>query len=866
MVLNARSLLPKIDEMKVVTQIRSPSIIFISETWLNETVPTSMVSLANYVMTRADRCYRRGGGVAVYIRAELLFTDITPQFRKLQNIDYLVLDVHSCDILLICIYIPPSVSAELLGSVHVLLTDVTDSFLSKYSSYHVIIAGDMNQFDTATLCSDLGMRDIITKPTRQGSILDHVLMTEELARNYDSDRVIYDSPVGSADHKTISCVPNRVKTVPISLSWHKVYDFRRTNLEYLMQQANLVNWNELLVDAETVNASWSSFHRVLSELVSHCIPSRTVPITTKDKEWITPLTKLLIIDKWRAFHSRNWGMYNHLKGKVKREIQRSKQIWADRFTHTTSGLWKLVNRMNRSMSADCSLLTNSCLTEDELMKILTSNLSQHFAHTGQLCEFSSSVLTCEDDDWNVVVSELQVRKMLQRYPIRKAAGRDGIPTRIYVELADIIASPLSVIFNQSCQQKIFPSEWKRGLIVPVPKTNPPDVTKLRFITLLPLPAKLLERLVLQGLNNKFIQAFGSEQHGFRLGASTTTALLTVVNAAARMYDDKNLFGVAMVNYDLSSAFDFVDHELIMKRLTEGLFPNGFLKWLQSYLCDRTGELRIKQKISQPFRVLRGVPQGSVLGPPLFCVFSSSFCATLPEVTVVKYADDTSLVVPLPSCSAENISSKIELETQNMENWCTNNKMKLNLAKSKCLIITRRDIGELKLSVERVTSVKLLGLHINQRLNWNTHVDYLRRTCGRRLHLLRRLRSLVPYNDLFRIYEAIIRSLLEYACPLFIGVNKKQTKILQLIQKRALRIISAGKDNSYKADSLHDRRTELSHRLWQAIESEEDHILRPLLPAKFSRSGHYVLPSYRTNTYGDTFFPFFTRLLNSRLFL
>lgn len=802
--------------------------------------------------------------MAVYIRVELHFTDITAQFRKLQNIDYLVLDIHSCDILIICIYIPPSVSAELLKSVHELLTTVTDSFLVKHPTYQIILAGDMNQLNTATLSSDLGLRDIITKPTRQCNILDHVLMTEELASNYDSDRVIYDSPLGSADHKTISCVPNRIKTIPTSLSWHKVNDYRRSNVEHLLQQADLVNWNELLVDADTVNASWSKFHRVISKLVLHCIPSRTVPITTNDKEWITPLTKSLILDKWRAFRSHNWSMYNHLKGKVKSEIQRSKQIWADKFTHTTNGLWKLVNQTNKSISPVSSVLTNSTLSEDELMEDLSSNLSQHFANTYQSSGLSCSIISGEDDDWNIVVTEQQVRKLLKRFPTRKAAGSDGIPTRIYVELADIIAAPLAFIFNQSCRQKIFPCAWKRGVIVPVPKTNPPDISKLRYITLLPLPAKLLERLVLQNLRDSFTRAYGPEQHGFRLGASTTTALLTVVDAAARSYDDKSLFGVAIVNYDLSSAFDFVDHELVMKRLSENSFPNGFIKWLRSYLCERTGELRIKHKLSQPFGVLRGVPQGSVLGPPLFCVFSSSFCATLSEVTVVKYADDTTLVVPLPSSSEENIRSKIDFETQNMKIWCCDNKMKLNLSKSKCLLITRRDIGEVNLSIERATNVKLLGMHINHRLNWSTHVDYLRRTCGRRLHLLRRLRSLVPQNDLLRIYQAIIRSLLEYASPLFIGVNKKHTKILQLMQKRALRIISAGKDEAYTADSLHDRRTQLSLRLWRAIERDEAHILRPILPGKFSRSGHYVLPSYRTNTYGDTFFPFFARLLNSLL--
>ena len=139
-----------------------------------------------------------------------------------------------------------------------------------------------------------------------------------------------------------------------------------------------------------------------------------------------------------------------------------------------------------------------------------------------------------------------MRNLLLRYPKKKSAWIDEIPTIIYCELADLLAKPLALIFNQSCKQRAFPEAWKTGLIVPIPKTNPPDIKKLRYITLLPLPSKLLERIVFNNLKNLFYKAYGPEQHGFRQDASTTSALLQLINSALKLYDDSSNPGPAMI--------------------------------------------------------------------------------------------------------------------------------------------------------------------------------------------------------------------------------------------------------------------------------------------------------------------------------
>ena len=213
-------------------------------------------------------------------------------------------------------------------------------------------------------------------------------------------------------------------------------------------------------------------------------------------------------------------------------------------------------------------------------------------------------------------------------------------------------------------------------------------------------------------------------------------------------------------------------------------------------------------------------------------------------------------VLLSSPSSDHI---IDDETDNVHKWCHENKLILNASKSKCLLITRSNLHNVPTKIECVRSMKLLGLFLNNKLNWNTHIDHLRRTCSKRLHILRRLRGLVPSSSLRKIYESLIRTLLEYACPVFTGMNKKQVTILQRTHRRAEKIVCEETDLRC---SIAERRWDLCLRLWTRIEKNRSHLLHQLIPHRLPRTGHYSLPVYRTNKYGNSFFPYMSRLLNS----
>jgi len=129
LLLNARSLLPKIDELRIISHIRSPDVICVTETWFNDSIESSLINISNYNVARSDRSYRRGGGVAVYLRQNISFVIVPEIFELSTNADFLALDVQSMSILLVCVYIPPSLSADTLQSIHAHLVNTIDAFL-----------------------------------------------------------------------------------------------------------------------------------------------------------------------------------------------------------------------------------------------------------------------------------------------------------------------------------------------------------------------------------------------------------------------------------------------------------------------------------------------------------------------------------------------------------------------------------------------------------------------------------------------------------------------------------------------------------------------------------------------------------------
>ena len=189
-------------------------------------------------------------------------------------------------------------------------------------------------------------------------------------------------------------------------------------------------------------------------------------------------------------------------------------------------------------------------------------------------------------EWIISVSLTLVKSHLRQINPKKSMGSDLIPTVLYKEAADLLSEPLCHLFNLSINECRFPKRWKLSHVTPVPKKSPVDLENLRPIALLPVPSKILEKIILKSMQEYFMSHFGKNQFGSRPSSSTTCAVIIISHHALHQLESTNTSGVQIIAYDYSKAFDTLPHHRIIERMSHLHFPVNFVKWIRDYLSQR----------------------------------------------------------------------------------------------------------------------------------------------------------------------------------------------------------------------------------------------------------------------------------------
>ena len=854
---NIRSLIGKIDELSATVLTTNPDVVCITESWLDNKVDSTSVSLPGYFTFRKDRSDRRGGGVVIFARHSICCHNISPSSFSRDDVELIIIDLESFNLYVICLYIPPAISHLSLREIHDELVHEIDALLAQSPQRRFIVLGDFNHFNSDDLCGDLDMVDIIKNPTRGPNILDHILVSQNLSEAYRSENVIYNAPIGNSDHLTLYAVPivltrNSTKTREVS-----IFDLRKSNLNALRNRLSQISWESILHCSMEVNEMCVAFHDSFRACIMSCIPCRRIIMTSRDKEWLSPLTKSLIEERWDAYRRCDWARYKILKEKVKIEIVKSKRIYTEKMKKSTNGIWKLV----KNVSGRNNARSWDSLTSKQNPKIIAINVANALkTKYNNDTDDETQQISLEDNEWSLCIDENTVYRYLKSLSASKAMGIDCIPTKIYSELADCLAKPLTFIFNASVKQRNYPSQWKTAIICPIPKTFPPTIDKIRPVSILPAVSKVFEKIILASMWCKFEKHYGQSQHGFRSKHSSTTAIIHLMEAAISNYDDASNDGVAIITFDMSAAFDSIDHSTAIKKFCALEFPKGFTKWLASYLSDRKFLARVESHYSQVESMSKGVPQGSVLGPSIFSIFTSDLQTVKSSTTLVKYADDINLVIPLKkNCNPE---SDILMEIQNVEKWCQLNKLSLNKDKSNILVCARNNSSlNFDLPIATTDKATILGVTINNKLNWTDHISKSLLKCNQRFYILRKLRNYVDPDELKLIYGALIRSLVEYASPCFVGLPNNLEKKLEKIERRAHKIINVDRNTDVSFE-VKQRREAASKKLFLTIAKSESHILYKYIPIRLQHSQQFNIKYTRTTKYQRSFFPCTALLLNS----
>lgn len=380
---------------------------------------------------------------------------------------------------------------------------------------------------------------------------------------------------------------------------------------------------------------------------------------------------------------------------------------------------------------------------------------------------------------------------LKALDVGKCAGPDGIPPLFFKLCADELSAPLTILFNKSIRTGMFPNIWKTAHVIPIFKSGDRSCcTNYRPISILSCPAKLFESLVYTPLYDHFKEILSDRQHGFVRRRSTLTNLLEYKDYLCGAFAVRGQ--VDAIYTDFSKAFDRVDHALLGSKVSQYGIHGCLLRWIKSYLSNRTQLVAVKGYLSSPKFIQSGVPQGSHLGPLFFIVFINDLICRLRSHCLV-YADDLKI---FKSITDANDYAAIQRDLDVLAEWSLTNGMSLNTDKCYAISFTAKKqtfdhVYTLQgVPLTRVHTIRDLGVIFDSRLTFRDHYDNIINRCNRSLgFVLRSTKHFKKPSTTLTLFYSLVRSLLEYCCPVWSPYYSVHIGRLESIQRKCLKILS-----------------------------------------------------------------------------
>ena len=400
-------------------------------------------------------------------------------------------------------------------------------------------------------------------------------------------------------------------------------------------------------------------------------------------------------------------------------------------------------------------------------------------------------------------SEEEIKTILKSLP-NKTCSLDSFPTWLIIQCANELTPVITYIVNVCLESGEMPGSLKRAVVRPLLKKtglDKEDFNNYRPVSNLAVMSKIIEKVVASrlktylnanNLSNKY-------QSAYKANHSTETALLRVLNDIICLQPNKH--PIMLVLLDLSAAFDTVDKHILFERLYSYFGIRGTaLRWFQSYMSDRTMSVAIENQFSKSIPVRFGVPQGSVLGPILFTMYTTPLCDIILDCgfDFHIYADDIQIYLPL---NKQNTSLELlEDCLERIKLWMAANKLKLNESKTEVILFSthtgpsQADVpAEINFSGEQIivptnVVVRNLGVYLDTRLSMDHHIKKTCQACHYQLRNIGKIRNIIDTQTAQLLVHCFITSRLDYCNSLLKGIPKYHLERLQKLHNKAARIV------------------------------------------------------------------------------
>lgn len=837
--LNVRSLANKIDDLFDVRRVQLIDVLFLTETWHDaDSICLRRLRAEGFQVVdrarprlRTDTLKTNHGGIVVAatsgVRLSVVDLGVKPSTFELLCVRVVS---GASSFIAATIYRPGSVAIS--ASFFAEISDVLDRLATFVEP--VLLTGDVNirlerSTDSETsqfidMLAACGLAHCPTSATHNlGGSLDVVaLRTDMLPLQVD----VID--VDLSDHRLLRWMMPLVRPSPVyssttRRSWSRLdKDFFRTALRSSLL-SRPESWSSLNVDELA-----QLYDKEITDIVDGMIPMRTVRFKRRPSDpWFDEECRLMKRDVRRlerqvrradpvdvAAATASWyasrRAYRDLRRR-KRETFWSAKIDAER--STPRQLWRSIDTL---MGRGQIPITDS-VSADVMHRFFDAKVATVRASTSDAPPptFVAAPLGCVLRVFRPLTI-VDVTAAVRALP-NKQCMSDPLPTQLLKDNADVLAPFLVELLNRSLELGVVPSVFKSAYITPLLKKadlDPADAKSYRPISNLSVLSKLLERLVARQLLDylKSSNLLPRLQSAYRTHHSTETAVLKVLADILRAVDSGDLALLTLL--DLSAAFDTVDHVTLLRRLEVSYGISGTVhNWFTSYLGGRRQFVRCQSTKSTPTAVLFGVPQGSVLGPILFLLYTADLIGLVESHGLQPhlYADDTQIYGFCRPGNNVQLQNRMSACVDDVGSWMQSNRLQLNATKTEvmwCASARRQHqvpdsplmVGSLV--VPPVRSVRDLGIYLDSDLLMRTHVTRSVSTCFAVLRQIRSIRRSISRSVLQSLIVSLVLSRLDYGSATLVGLPARLLDRLQSVLNAAARLIYGCRKYDHVTPLLH----------------------------------------------------------------
>ena len=845
-VLNARSINNKTLHIKDYVVDNKIDILAITETWLKSDDDCYFtirdICPQDYVFNHIPRTTGTGGGVGLLFKKNLKIKKLqTRTFRSFELMEVL-LHTRSLTTRIVVVYRPPPSSIN--GLTSPLFFTEFSSFLEPMVSSpgKLLIVGDFNfavnngndgaALNFLDLLNTFNLTQHIKVPThKDNNILDLIITREDelTATNFS----VHDPVI--SDHLALHCNlhVDKPQSIKKRINYRK---FRSINTDDF--QHDIVN-SALYSSPKTVLAELSDqYDSVLSSILDKHAPLQTKTVIQRpaapwySEEIATEKTQRRKLERrWR--HS---GLLTDRQAYVTQCLLLKNLIFTTKMDYYSSLIddagsdsKALFRNINRLLHRKPDKLYPSCTSASDLAnnfanffteKIATikEQLASRVTFSPTVTLFDTPKLDCE-----LTTLSLTTVKELSEI-IGKTASKscclDPLPSRLLVPHLNDVLPVICKMVNLSLETGSLPPSLKEAVLSPLlkkPSLDHETLANFRPISNLKMVSKIIEKVVAVRLNRYLEENNLNEplQSAYKQYHSCETALVRVQNDILLSIDNQQC--VVLLLLDLSSAFDTVDHGILLQRLSTNFGIKGkALDWFTSYLTDRSQFVQIDVSESDKHSLLCGVPQGSVLGPILYLLYTSPLSDILRRhnMSFHFYADDIQLYTTFTynnEFECNNTTTRLHNCLADIDTWMTLNRLKLNKEKTELLVLHSRHrpppaFASLKIGSEVILpsdSARNVGVIFD---NTMTMVPHINSTCKSAFYHLRniaRIRKFISLKTTETLVHAFVNSKLDYCNSLAYGLPKYLLQKLQYVQNAAARLITGIRKHDHITPILMD---------------------------------------------------------------